>query len=362
MSSQLPRVNTQFLPIVLQGHDRALTTVKYNQDGDLLFTSSKDKFPAVWYSETGEMLGTYGPHNGTVWDIDPSWDSQYVVTACSDAYARIFETTTGKYLARCPHKGPVRACAWSDSGTQFVTASDPFSGTKSREWGAVNIFDFPTPDSLYESPTPSSDPAPLHSPKFEIEIMENNKATCLTWTYADQFIIAGFDTGMLVKYDPVAGKEVTRTTKIHSDRINQICWNKDKTLFITASKDCYSKIIDPNTFEVVKEIKTERPVNGAVISPTHPHIILGGGQDAQTVTTGGGAGQSQFQSRFYHMVYGEEFGRCKGHFGPINAMAIHPYGKSYATASEDGFVRIMPFEQSYLNVPDHLPDELRQRF
>jgi len=150
MTSSLPRINTQFLPIVLQGHDRALTAVKYNNDGDLLFSSSKDKHPAVWYTETGEMLGSYGPHFGTVWDIDPSWDSQYVLTACSDAYARIFETTTGKYIARCPHKGPVRACTWSDSGKYFVTASDPFSGTKSREWGAVNIFDFPSPDSLFE--------------------------------------------------------------------------------------------------------------------------------------------------------------------------------------------------------------------
>lgn len=201
----------------------------------------------------------------------------------------------------------------------------------------------------------------MHAPKFEIEIMENNKATCLTWTYADQFIIAGFDTGMIVKYDPVVGKEVTRTSKLHCDRINQITWNKDKTMFITASKDTYSKIIDPNNLEVIKEIKTERPVNGAVISPTHPHIILGGGQDAQTVTTTSSS-QAQFHSRFYHMVYAEEFGRVKGHFGPINAMAIHPYGKSYATASEDGFIRIMPFDQSYMTMADLLPDELRDHF
>jgi translation initiation factor 3 subunit I len=191
--------------------------------------------------------------------------------------------------------------------------------------------------------------------------MEMNKATCLTWTYGDQHVIAGFDTGLLVMYDPAVGKEVTRTTKMHGDRINSICWNKDKTLFVTASKDNYAKIVDPNTLEVIKEIKTERPVNGAVFSPTHPHIILGGGQDAQTVTTTG-SGQGQFASRFYHMVYGEEFGRVKGHFGPINAMAIHPFGKSYATASEDGFIRLMPFDQTYLNSSDMLPEEVRQEF
>ena len=33
--------------------------------------------------------------------------------------------------------------------------------------------------------------------------------------------------------------------------------------------------------QVVKTYKTERPVNGAAISPTHPHILLGGGQDGE---------------------------------------------------------------------------------
>jgi hypothetical protein len=32
--------------------------------------------------------------------------------------------------------------------------------------------------------------------------------------------------------------------------------------------------------EVVKVFTTDRPVNGAVISPTLPHVILGGGQDS----------------------------------------------------------------------------------
>ena len=187
-----------------------------------------------------------------------------------------------------------------------------------------------------------------------------NKAICLAWTYADQFVVAGFESGLIVKYDPTTGKEVMRV-KLHTDRVNSISFNKDKTLMITASKDGCAKILDPNTFEVIKEIKTERPVNGAVISPTHPHVILGGGQDAQTVTTTS-SNQSQFCSRFYHLVYGEEFGRCKGHFGPINALAIHPFGKSYVTASEDGFIRLMPFESSYLSTPDLLPDDLRSEY
>ena len=34
-----------------------------------------------------------------------------------------------------------------------------------------------------------------------------------------------------------------------------------------------------------------------------------------------------FDSRFFHLVFEEEFGRVKGHFGPINSVAFHPDGK-----------------------------------
>ena len=90
---------------MLKGHERSITQVKYNQDGDFLFTCAKDNQPTIWYADTGERIGTYGFHKGAVWDLDPSWDSSYLLTACADANARLFECTTGKYIARMPHRG-----------------------------------------------------------------------------------------------------------------------------------------------------------------------------------------------------------------------------------------------------------------
>ena len=84
-----------------------------------------------------------------------------------------------------------------------------------------------------------------------IEVDDNDKATCLGWTIGDQFIIAGFDTGNLVKYDVETGKEVARRRRCHTDRVNRVNFNRDKTMLITASKDCSALLIDPINLEVI---------------------------------------------------------------------------------------------------------------
>jgi translation initiation factor 3 subunit I len=47
----------------LKGHERSITTVKYCQDGDLIFTAAKDQKPTVWYADSGERIGTYSEFN-----------------------------------------------------------------------------------------------------------------------------------------------------------------------------------------------------------------------------------------------------------------------------------------------------------
>lgn len=109
-----------------------------------------------------------------------------------------------------------------------------------------------------------------------------------------------------------------------------------------------------NPFHSERRYETERPVNAAAISPLKNQIMLGGGQDAMAVTTTS-ARQGKFEVRFYHLLFGDEVGRVKGHFGPINTLglrkctdlAFHPSGRGYASGGEDGYVRVHWFDDSY---------------
>jgi translation initiation factor 3 subunit I len=49
-------------------------------------------------------------------------------------------------------------------------------------------------------------------------------------------------------------------------------FNKDGTMFITASKDHTAKLFDSESLMSLKTFKTERPVNSATISPNYDHV------------------------------------------------------------------------------------------
>lgn len=98
----------------------------------------------------------------------------------------------------------------------------------------------------------------------------------------------------------------------------------------------------------MKTYVTDTPLNTAAITPLKEFVILGGGQEARDVTTTSSR-QGKFEARFYHKIFEEEIGRVKGHFGPLNSIAVHPAGTGYASGGEDGYVRMHHFDKGYFD-------------
>jgi translation initiation factor 3 subunit I len=209
---------------------------------------------------------------------------------------------TGECLQTFPHRGPVRGIAWSENSRTFATISDPFV----EHNATISIFD-----------TESGSVAPI----MEIDIpKEHNKrvnATNIWWTYLNEHLLVSFDNGIIRLYNPETGA-IDDEIRAHDKKINRLQMNREKTLFITSSADFSAKLFDAVNLEHLKTYQTDRPVNDAVISETKDHILLGGGQEAMSVTTTSGK-VGKFETRFFWLVYEEEFGCVKGHFGPINA-------------------------------------------
>ena len=343
-------------PILLKGHERSITCVKYNYDGDLLFTASKDHVPSMWRAEDGERIGTFNGHKGTIWDLDVDRFSTRLLTASADATARMWDCQTGECLATFAHHGPVRGVAWADGGRMFATISDPFVEHNAQ----ISIYvlddnnDNDNNNDNEEEKYPETPLIEIDLPKDDITNKRINP-TNVVFLNVNEALFVTFDNGAIRLYDPMTGDELEEFFA-HEKKINRVSFNLDKTIFITSSADFSSKLFDVIDLKHLKTYKTDRPVNDAVISETKDHIILGGGQEAMSVTTTSGK-VGKFEARFFHLVYEEEFGRVKGHFGPINALAINPNGLSYASGAEDGYVRLHFFDKSYLDMKDPVPEE-----
>lgn len=315
-------------PILLQGHTRSLTMVRYNREGDLIFSASKDNTPNVWYSHSGEMLGTYDGHKGAIWCLDTSFDSRRLVTGSADASAKIWDAETGKDLYTFKQKTSVRSIGFSLGDRELLCVTD----SKMKNPSQLIIYD------VAKNVNQQSD-----EPIAVMDVV-GSRITVALWGPLNKYIYCGHEDGELSIWDWKLGEKI-KSVHGHSNQIMDMQFSKEKGYFITASKDFTSKIFDLQ-LNHLKTFSTDRPVNSASISPLKDHIICGGGQEAMNVTTTSNRA-GKFEVRIFHKVLQEEIGRVKGHFGPINTLHFHPSGTGYASGGEDGYVRVHTFDKDY---------------
>ncbi|KAI8062424.1 WD40-repeat-containing domain protein [Gongronella butleri] len=320
-------------PILLQGHTRSLTQIKYNREGDLLFTVSKDKVCNAWYSHNGERLGTYNGHVGSVWTVDVNAASTMLVTGSADNTAKLWEVQTGKCLKTWEFKTAVKRVAFSEDDSMVLCVTEERMGYA----GTITVLPV-NPDLTAEQ---SSEPI-----MQLVNQKGNSKAVVADWSYLDKYIVSGHEDGSLSQWDWKNNKKL-KSAKAHDGVISDMQCSLDRSYFITSSKDKVAKIFDIDTLEEKKVYPTDTPLNSATFTPKYQEfVIVGGGQEAMDVTTTS-ARAGKFESRFYHKILEEEVGRVRGHFGPINTLAVHPDGKSYSSGGEDGYVRVHHFDPDY---------------
>lgn len=172
-------------PLMLQGHERSITQIKYSREGDLLFSSSKDNRPNVWFSLNGERLGTYNGHQGAVWCIDVDWTSTKFISGGGDMTLKLWSVETGKSVASIDAKSSVRCCNFSYSGNEAAYSTDKAMGHNCE----LFVMDVRTMDSSVA----------VESPILRLP-MAQSKITSMQW-FLDETIITGHENGMIASYD-----------------------------------------------------------------------------------------------------------------------------------------------------------------
>jgi translation initiation factor 3 subunit I len=322
-------------PLLLKGHEKSITQIAYNREGDLLFSASRAEFVAVWWADNGERIGSYHGHNGAVWFLDVSQDSKKLLTCSADSSAKIWNVETGKELAHFAHRYPVRSCGWGHGAKMILTATDQVMGATP----VISLFKV-ADDPRDQNDTPIREiPGPgLH--KIYHAVFRPNNETIYTCN----------EDGTVRVYDTETGKQIN-IVNVHKKAVNRMQFDKHQLTFITASRDGTARLFDTKSLQNLKTYDAGRPVNAASMSSIKDHIILGGGEAAINVTLTK-LDTTQFKTRFFHKLYETELGSLMGHFGPVNALTFSPDGTGFASGGEDGYVRLHHFDQSYYEPDD----------
>jgi len=331
-------------PYLLHLHERPLTLVKCNLDGDFFISCAKDGAVTLSRTDTCERIGTYqtaaagqGGSQPAIFAVDITLDSRYVVTAGADGKL-VFYTFEGDQVSELNHGGILKYVEWNQKpGDQnkVVTCNDKFKSASGSVPNRIMIWQF--------------------EPLKRLLCIDEHlpmKATKVKWGPFDETLVSIFEEGTIIIWDAVKNGEQIKLIQAHNAPVTSLNFTDDRMLMITCSKDATAKLWAMDEYECVKTYKTDRPLNDAVICPTYQrkdgkmHILMGGGQDAKDVTTTG-ASSGKFEALLWHMVYEEEIGSVKGHFGPMNTVCWFPDGRGFVTGGEDGYVRVHHLDPEY---------------
>lgn len=321
-------------PLMLKGHERPLTQLKFCAQGDLLFSAAKDHHVSVWYANNGERLGTLEGHGGSVWSVDVTRDTVRAATAGADFKGKLWNVEGGKELFSWDFASPVKLVEFSPDNKKMFFFTDHSMG----QTGTLHFFEH---DLSAEKQQTEPYLQILNSAERETRFV------AASWALDGSVIVTGHADGSVSKYDAVSGK-LLQTERIFQETVTDIQMSKQRDYFICSSRDKTVCLVDVASFVVKKRYQSTTPVNSAVITPAKDFVIIGGGQDAKDVTTTSMV-EGMFDAMIFHKIFEEMIGRIKGHFGPINALAIHPQGTAYASGGEDGYVRLHHFPKSYFD-------------
>lgn len=327
--------------LALHGHMKSVTMVKYNADGDLLFSVAKEPKISVWYAKTGERLGTYDGHR-SIAACDVNRSSTLLATAGFDLHTKLWEVETGDELADIEHLAPARATSFSHDDKILMCVTDKKMGQD----GTIHLFNLPESLGVRAVTTKFNAFTSFKTTETKLAI------TFAEWGPTNDTIYFSCENGTVNILD-VETMKVVKTAQIHSGDIPRIRFDPNYYTLVSASKDCTAALLDSRNLNVVQKYQSDVPVNEASISPAGDHIILGGGMEAQDVTVAGGT--SKFEVKFYHKVHGDLLGQMKCHFGTINTVTFHPNGRSFATGAVDGFIKIHTLDGNYLETPGAKP-------
>jgi len=150
-----------------------------------------------------------------------------VVTGGGDSTLRIWDCETGSELTTIQTNTSVRSSCFSYSGKLVLYTTDQAMKMQPE----VHVIDITSGEHLKGLGTVLS-----------IKELGMSKVTSSLWGPLDESLISGHESGHIVKWEMRMPKNKLKDVYVHKSQINDLQYNKDQTMFISASKDNTAKV------------------------------------------------------------------------------------------------------------------------
>jgi serine-threonine kinase receptor-associated protein len=259
---------------------------------------------------TGDWIGSLAGHKGAVWSakLDPT--ASLAATASGDYSVKVWDAITGAELYHFPHKHIVKTCDFSPNSQVLATGGHE---------AIIRLYDLVKPTA-----------PPMEIPHLDASGAKV-KVTKVVWR-GDSTLITGGDDGKIRIW--TVGAATQSPLVLDTDQATEI---RDME-YVTTAQGREVLTVASGTTVYFFDLATARrmyayamPIHfkdegGASLHPGgEPRFIAGG---------------SDLWVRVFDLATGQELECLKGHHGPIRCLRYAPDGRSFASGSEDGTIRL----------------------
>jgi len=294
------------IPLICGGHSRPVCYVEHSHifkpdDQFYILSTCFDGEAHMRYGKTGDWIGKFSGHKGAIWSARFNRNADLVITASADYSAKLWDATTGEEKANFAHEKMVKDVIFSPHERQMISGGFE---------NMLRVWDIERPD------TPVS-----------IMNKQSNPIKHIAWNslHSDLIITAGVDDNVLRSWD-VRGQELVNEYKIESHKnepITSMSITKDSSFIIITSKSRVT-FLNAKKMTPLLEFEVDQDVTCAAMQPAGDKFIVGSSDFSVSVIS----------------MSGKKLENHRGHHGPVKWVSYAPDGKTYASGSDDGTVRI----------------------